>query len=43
MTDAVKPVKRKADLEHLVKINGGKLYQKSDAAPDTICVGDKRE
>lgn len=43
MTDAVKPNKKKADVAHLVQANGGKIYQKSDAAPDTICIGDKRE
>ena len=41
MTDAVKPSKKKIDLEHLVKANGGKIYQRRDAAPDTLCVGDK--
>lgn len=43
MTDAVKPNKKKADVAHLVQANGGKIYQKSDAAADTICIGDKRE
>ena len=43
MTDAVKPYKKKADLAYLVQSNGGKLYQKPDAAPDTICIGDKRK
>jgi len=43
MTDAIRPKKNKADLAHLVQANGGKLHQKSDACPDTICIGDKRE
>lgn len=41
MTDSVKPNRKKADLAQLVQANGGKLYQKPDAAPDTLCIGDK--
>ena len=43
MTDAARLCKKKIDLETLVKANGGRIYQKSDAAPDTLCVGDKSE
>ncbi|KAL8832435.1 MAG: hypothetical protein Q9191_000255 [Dirinaria sp. TL-2023a] len=42
MTDAVKPTKKKADLEYLIKANGGTICQRPDAVSDTLCVGDKR-
>ena len=44
MTDSSKPEKRtKAELEQMVKANGGKIYQTHDAAPNTVCVADKRK
>ncbi|KAL3495196.1 ATP dependent DNA ligase domain-containing protein [Aspergillus germanicus] len=43
LTDANVPVKKsKAELESLVKANGGKFYQTNTAAPDTICIADRR-
>ncbi|KAE8146821.1 ATP dependent DNA ligase domain-containing protein [Aspergillus avenaceus] len=43
MTDSVTPVRKsKAELEQLVKANGGKFYQTNSAAPDMICVADRR-
>ncbi|KAJ0425510.1 hypothetical protein BJY00DRAFT_181990 [Aspergillus carlsbadensis] len=43
LTDANIPVKKsKAELESLVKANGGKFYQTNTAAPDTICIADRR-
>lgn len=41
MTGSQKPEKRsKAELEHLVKANGGKIVQ-SDLRPGTVCIGDQ--
>ena len=41
MTGSQKPEKRsKADLEHLVKSNGGKIVQ-NDSRPGTVCIGDQ--
>ncbi|OOF97481.1 hypothetical protein ASPCADRAFT_206313 [Aspergillus carbonarius ITEM 5010] len=43
MTDSGAPAKKsKADLEQLVKSNGGRLYQTDNAAPNTICIADRR-
>ncbi|OJJ50946.1 hypothetical protein ASPZODRAFT_148327 [Penicilliopsis zonata CBS 506.65] len=43
MTECLAPEKRsKAELEQLVKANGGKIYQTSTAATNTICVADRR-
>ncbi|KAL4904866.1 DNA ligase 4 [Aspergillus multicolor] len=42
ITDSNTPKKSKAELESLVKANGGKLFQTSNAAPDTICIADRR-
>ncbi|GAB1214500.1 DNA ligase (ATP) [Aspergillus terreus] len=43
LTDSNMPVKKsKAELEQLVKANGGKFYQTNNAAPHTICVADRR-
>ncbi|KAL4866354.1 hypothetical protein BDV12DRAFT_173099 [Aspergillus spectabilis] len=43
LTDTNTPVKKsKAELESLVKANGGKIFQTSNAAPDTICIADRR-
>lgn len=35
--------KTKAELEQLIKANGGKIYQTNTAAQDTICIADRRE
>lgn len=44
LTDSSVPEKKsKAELEQLVKANGGKFYQTSNAAPNTICVADRSE
>ncbi|KAE8556040.1 hypothetical protein EYB25_000739 [Talaromyces marneffei] len=43
MTDANGPKKKsKAELEQLVKSNGGKIYQTNTAAPKTVCIADRR-
>ena len=42
MTESLKPEKKsKAELEQLIKANGGKIYQTHDAALGTICIADK--
>ncbi|KAF6231831.1 hypothetical protein HO173_009914 [Letharia columbiana] len=42
MTGSQKPEKKsKAELEHLVKSNGGKVVQ-NDSRPGTVCIGDQR-
>lgn len=42
MTGSQKPIKKsKAELEALVKSNGGKIVQ-NDSKPETICIGDQR-
>lgn len=43
MTDTNGPKKKaKAELEQLVKSNGGKIYQTNTAAPRTVCIADRR-
>ena len=43
VTDAGKPIKKsKADLEALIKAHGGKIWQVQTAAPDMVCIADKR-
>ncbi|KAI9876992.1 MAG: DNA ligase (ATP) [Pleopsidium flavum] len=43
ITESLRPEKKsKAELEQMVKANGGKIFQTHDAAPKTICVADKR-
>ncbi|KAJ5098471.1 Nucleic acid-binding OB-fold [Penicillium argentinense] len=43
MTEANAPEKKsKAELEQLVKANGGKIYQTNTAAPDIICIAERR-
>ncbi|KAJ5101780.1 Nucleic acid-binding OB-fold-containing protein [Penicillium alfredii] len=43
LTESTMPEKRsKTELEQLVKANGGKIYQTNTAAPDTICVAERR-
>ena len=43
ISDSVQPVKRsKVELEALVKAHGGKIFQTSTFAPDTICIADRR-
>ncbi|PGG97506.1 DNA ligase 4 [Helicocarpus griseus UAMH5409] len=39
---AQQPKKTKAQLEQLVKANGGKIYQMNTAAENTICIADRR-
>ncbi|KAJ5893525.1 Nucleic acid-binding OB-fold [Penicillium taxi] len=34
--------KSKGELEQLVKANGGKIYQTNTAAPDTICIAERK-
>lgn len=42
MTDSLEPQKKsKAELEQLIKANGGKIYQTSTAAENTLCVADR--
>jgi DNA ligase-4 len=42
MTESAVPEKKtKAELEQLVKANGGKIYQTNTAAQDTICIADR--
>ncbi|BDD56605.1 DNA ligase (ATP), variant 3 [Monascus purpureus] len=42
VTESSAPQKKsKAELEQLVKANGGKVYQTDNAAPHTICVADR--
>ncbi|KAJ5433091.1 DNA ligase 4 [Penicillium daleae] len=43
MTESTVPEKRtKAELEQLVKANGGKIYQTNTAVPNTICIAERR-
>ncbi|CAL5871082.1 uncharacterized protein PFLUO_LOCUS5328 [Penicillium psychrofluorescens] len=43
MTESTVPDKKsKPELEQLVKANGGKIHQINTAAPDTICVAERR-
>ncbi|KAI9734481.1 MAG: DNA ligase (ATP) [Claussenomyces sp. TS43310] len=43
LSEAVQPVKKsKAEIEQLVKGNGGAIYQSPMAAADMICIADKR-
>ncbi|KAK2790473.1 DNA ligase (ATP) [Emmonsiellopsis sp. PD_33] len=43
MTESMQqPKKTKAQLEQLVKANGGKIYQTNTAAPNTVCIADRR-
>lgn len=42
MTESTTPEKKsKAELEQLVKANGGKVYQTNTATPDTICIAER--
>lgn len=42
MGECLSPEKKsKIELEELIKANGGKIFQKHDAAPAMICVGDR--
>lgn len=42
MTESLEPQKKsKADLEQLIKANGGRMYQTNTAADDTICIADR--
>ncbi|KAH0538396.1 hypothetical protein FGG08_004996 [Glutinoglossum americanum] len=43
MTESLKPKKKtKAQLEQMVKANGGRIFQTHAATPNTMCVADKR-
>lgn len=43
LSESLAPEKRsKPQLEVLVKVNGGKIFQRHDAVPDTICIADRR-
>jgi hypothetical protein len=40
MTDFTSPQKKtKAELEQLIKSNGGHIFQKHDAVPNITCIG----
>jgi DNA ligase-4 len=42
MTDTKTPEKKtKAELEQLVKSNGGQIFQTHTAAPNTVCIADR--
>lgn len=42
MTDAANPPKKsKAELEQMIKSNGGSIVQTHDNVPDIICVGER--
>jgi DNA ligase 4 len=42
MSDTNAPEKNsKAQLEQLIKANGGKIYQTNTAVPDTVCIADR--
>lgn len=44
ITESTTPEKMsKIQLEHLVKANGGKIYQTNTAAPDTLCIAERSE
>ncbi|KAM5445605.1 DNA ligase (ATP) [Microsporum audouinii] len=43
MSESLKPIKKsKADLEQLIKANGGKIYQTHTASKNTYCIADRR-
>lgn len=43
LSESLKPNKKtKAELEQIVKVNGGKIFQSPTAANDIICVADKK-
>lgn len=42
VSESLSPYKKtKAELEQMVKANGGMFYQTYNAVPNTICVSDK--
>ncbi|KAI4210026.1 MAG: hypothetical protein LQ351_007076 [Letrouitia transgressa] len=42
MSDQLQPEKRsKGQLEQIIKANGGRVLQKHDAVPNTVCIGDR--
>ena len=41
MSESLKPMKSKLELEQVVKSNGGKVFQSEHAAPNTICIADR--
>lgn len=43
MSESLKPEKKsKEELEQIVKVNGGRIFQQRNASANTICVGDRR-
>ncbi|KAL9030387.1 MAG: hypothetical protein Q9196_001495 [Gyalolechia fulgens] len=43
MSESLKPNKKsKAEIEQIVKANGGRILQQQNASANTICVGDRR-
>lgn len=43
MSEAISPEKKtKAELEQLVRANGGQIFQSPSATPDVICIADKK-
>lgn len=44
ITDSSKPVKKtKAELEEMIKANGGNIFQTHTAAEEIICIADRSE
>lgn len=44
MSDCGKPEKKsKAEIEKIVKANGGSIYQTHGVAADMICIAERRE
>ena len=41
MSESSKPKKTKAELEQIIKSNGGKIHQSEHGAPNTVCVADR--
>ena len=41
MSECLKPKKTKAELEQIIKSNGGKILQSEHAAANTICIADR--
>lgn len=43
MSDSLKPEKKsKAEIEQIVKANGGRVFQQRNASANTVCIGDSR-
>lgn len=42
LSESLQPEKKsKTEIEDLIKLNGGKVFQRHDAVPAMICVGDR--